>query len=222
MPSKYRAGYVYLLNARDTSKYKIGLTIDLDRRLKELNSGQAPDPVDCIYSIRVSDMGVVENALHQRFSAYHHHGEWFIFELRDLDLVRAEYDRLRSQYPYRTEKPRKKSSKEQGHIELKKYMSHPPINTNRMFPALIFWLILIASGLFSVLTIPKANLEVAEKNMRVKISASPKYKGANLRTSPNGKLIDQYIPNGEIVEIISKKDGWCQSDVGWFDCNLGQ
>lgn len=101
----HKSGYIYFLNARGTNRYKIGLTVDLQRRLKELNGQQAAFPIDLRWSIRVSDMRSAEKALHDRFQGSNPHGEWFEFEQRDLPIVQSAYQEVAQQFPYTVPKP---------------------------------------------------------------------------------------------------------------------
>lgn len=95
-------GFVYFLNSRGTDQYKIGLTNNLDRRLKELNSGQAPFPVDLLWSIPVNDTHAAEGELHQYFKEYRGHGEWFEFQagmVVEHGEVYQQYQAMMTKYP---------------------------------------------------------------------------------------------------------------------------
>ena len=95
--SAYRnkPGYIYLIQALGTRRFKIGLTTRTpEERLNELNSSQTPYPLDLIEAIEVEDVTEVESYLHDKFAFYRRHGEWFEFNNRELKTVLKEYDRL--------------------------------------------------------------------------------------------------------------------------------
>lgn len=90
-----KPGYIYLIHAEGTSRYKIGLTTrSVEQRLAELNSSQSPYPLRLIDVIETEDVTETEGYLHQKFSHYRKHGEWFEFNQRQLKEVMKEYDRL--------------------------------------------------------------------------------------------------------------------------------
>jgi len=66
---------VYLLSSGD--RYKIGITTNVDRRLKQLRTQQPPFPIDLIHSVSSSEYQEAERDLHERFSEVRVHGEWF-------------------------------------------------------------------------------------------------------------------------------------------------
>ncbi|MBW4666517.1 MAG: GIY-YIG nuclease family protein [Cyanomargarita calcarea GSE-NOS-MK-12-04C] len=75
-----QSGYIYLINAQGTDRYKIGLTTRTpEARLKELNGKQSPFPLLLKYSVKVSDVHSSETAIHQDCKRYHYHNEWFHF-----------------------------------------------------------------------------------------------------------------------------------------------
>lgn len=76
-------GYVYLIQAVGTNRYKIGMTVrSLDDRLSELQ-GQSPYPLECLGSIYVPDPKSAEAELHEIFADYRlvfkGSREWFEF-----------------------------------------------------------------------------------------------------------------------------------------------
>lgn len=71
---------------------KIGLSNNPRRRLRELNSEQAPCPIIGVRYIAVKDNATVEKALHQRFKKNRKHGEWFDFWIWELPIVEAAFD----------------------------------------------------------------------------------------------------------------------------------
>lgn len=80
-------GYVYLIRAEGTQRYKIGVTQDIDKRGSALQK-QSPFPLIVVHSIEATDPASVEKALHLRFNENNVNGEWFEFtEVGDIDTV---------------------------------------------------------------------------------------------------------------------------------------
>jgi Meiotically up-regulated gene 113 len=75
-------GYIYLIHAKGTNLYKIGLTTrSVEARLKELNGKQSPHELLLRHSIMVDadDVYRLEALLHRRFKKYNYRNEWFKF-----------------------------------------------------------------------------------------------------------------------------------------------
>lgn len=95
--STYRnkPGFIYLIHAQGTRRYKIGLTTrSVEQRFAELNSSQSPYPLDLIQSVAVTNVTNSEENLHQKFALNRRHGEWFEFDRRQLKAVLREFDRV--------------------------------------------------------------------------------------------------------------------------------
>lgn len=94
-------GFVYLVEAKGfygifsflIKRRKIGLSNNPERRLKELNSEQAPCPIVGIRYIEVKDNSLTEKDLHAKFARNRKHGEWFDFWFWELPLVDLAYER---------------------------------------------------------------------------------------------------------------------------------
>ncbi|WP_414624021.1 GIY-YIG nuclease family protein [Calothrix sp. CCY 0018] len=83
-------GYIYLIHAVGTNRYKIGKTIrDVEIRYKELNSKQSPYPLKCMGYIETHNLREVEKILHDTFKDSRVHGEWFCFDKKDIRMVEA-------------------------------------------------------------------------------------------------------------------------------------
>ncbi|MBD2131023.1 GIY-YIG nuclease family protein [Sphaerospermopsis sp. FACHB-1094] len=75
-----KPGYVYLIHSIGTNRYKIGRTVrHPEERLKELNRGQSPYPLELIHFISVNNVYTIEKELHGKFQQYRAYGEWFEF-----------------------------------------------------------------------------------------------------------------------------------------------
>lgn len=80
--------HVYLIHAKQTNRYKIGITArSIEYRLKELNGEQSAYPLELITHIRHTNYKNVERHLHERYTANRVHGEWFLFSAEQLAEV---------------------------------------------------------------------------------------------------------------------------------------
>lgn len=74
-----RSGFIYLLHAEETPRYKIGLSIQPKQRRATINN-QSPFPVYVVDCYPVDDMPTAETYWHQRFESVRVHGEWFVLK----------------------------------------------------------------------------------------------------------------------------------------------
>jgi len=72
----YEAGYVYLMHAQGTSYYKIGKSINPDKRLLQI-SPKMPFETELIKVWGTNFMSIAEKWLHKHFSEFRRNGEWF-------------------------------------------------------------------------------------------------------------------------------------------------
>lgn len=81
MLARYRAnqGYVYLVHAVGTDRYKIGRSVNPVARLEQLK-GQSPYPLQILECFWSPDAAADEKGLHERFANNRVYGEWFEFE----------------------------------------------------------------------------------------------------------------------------------------------
>jgi hypothetical protein len=75
-----RSGWVYLIHAAGTNRYKIGRSITPETRLKTLNQKQSPYPLELIYKFWSVDAITDEQKIHGALADSRVHGEWFEFE----------------------------------------------------------------------------------------------------------------------------------------------
>ncbi len=95
--SAYRnkPGFIYLIHAKGTNRYKIGLTTrSVEQRFSELNGSQSPYPLELLEAIPTDNVTITEGYLHSKFILHRKHGEWFEFSHRQLREVLKEFDRL--------------------------------------------------------------------------------------------------------------------------------
>ena len=91
MQTQNTEGHVYLIRARGTNRFKIGVTRAgrMQTRFDELNHSQSAYPLEIVRVIDVADRYQVEAALHQRFKRDRKHGEWFEFPRGVSEVERA-------------------------------------------------------------------------------------------------------------------------------------
>ncbi len=90
-----KPGYIYLIHAQGTNRYKIGLTTrSVEQRFAELNGSQSPYPLELLEVISTDNVTTTEGYLHSKFSLQRRHGEWFEFTNWQLREVLREFDRL--------------------------------------------------------------------------------------------------------------------------------
>lgn len=84
-------GYIYLIHAKGTNLYKIGLTTrSIEVRLKELNGKQSPHELLLRHSIEVEDVKVAEEYFHRVYRSYNYRNEWFKFsKAKIFSVVRS-------------------------------------------------------------------------------------------------------------------------------------
>ncbi len=79
---------VYIIRIQNTDKYKIGITKDLQRRIKQFKTGN-PDNIKIDYFIATENSRKLEKTLHSKFKEHRIGGEWFILdEKRRVELER--------------------------------------------------------------------------------------------------------------------------------------
>ena len=69
-------GYVYLIHDTDNDTYKIGVTKDLNKRIKSLQTGNSSE-LKLIESFRTDYPFRLETMLHRNFEQYRELNEWF-------------------------------------------------------------------------------------------------------------------------------------------------
>jgi hypothetical protein len=92
-----KEGFVYLIKANETDRYKIGFSVNPFQRIKDLQK-ICPFPLSLLHLIKTDDMTGVEKHFHIMFDKYRVSGEWF-----DLPLDAINYFAN-----YRLQEPRTK------------------------------------------------------------------------------------------------------------------
>lgn len=85
--NRERAGYVYLIQS-PTGAYKIGRTIDINRRIKTFHV-KLPFEIEPICIIKTENMFVLEAQLHIKFALKRLDGEWFKLTTEDVEYIKS-------------------------------------------------------------------------------------------------------------------------------------
>lgn len=189
-------GFVYFLNAVGTDRYKIGLTNDIDRRLKELNGKQAAFEVKLLWSIAVSDMRAAESWLHEKLSDRRVHGEWFQFDEDELSQVRELYLDAGHQFSDRAYQTVSNDSDNSYHdFEL------PEFGTS-------FGQIIATIGVIALI----GSVFYAATHGSSPISGQRAIVNqlSNVREVPNGKIICT-VPKGKTITIEPSQSQWVKT-----------
>lgn len=72
-------GYVYLIHAIGTNRYKIGRSINLQTRLQQLQK-QSPYPLEIVKAFKTFNPSWDEAYFHDTYKDYKVYGEWFEFD----------------------------------------------------------------------------------------------------------------------------------------------
>lgn len=88
-----KAGYIYLLRATGTNRYKIGRSKNPKSRNKRINY-QSPVPVVLLTEFKCANPVKVEKVIHRDFSRYRRHGEWFKFESEEQAISLFNFHRI--------------------------------------------------------------------------------------------------------------------------------
>lgn len=83
-------GIVYVLvNEAFDNFVKIGKTINLEQRLKQLDNTSVPLPFRCVYAIEVSDMDQIEKLAHAAFADHRVRSNREFFEINQQRVISA-------------------------------------------------------------------------------------------------------------------------------------
>lgn len=81
-------GWVYLAEARDLGRWKIGRTRQPKQRGQSLQR-QSPVPLRIVCTIKSSDTTSLESSLHEKFASKRVHGEWFELSHSDIEYIQS-------------------------------------------------------------------------------------------------------------------------------------
>lgn len=77
-------GFVYLF--RSSSLYKIGKTVDVESRKKEIER-DIGEPIEVVHFFATNDYSRAEGQLHLQFANVRRHGEWFDLSAIDVEAI---------------------------------------------------------------------------------------------------------------------------------------
>lgn len=101
-------GNIYLIHAKGTESYKIGLTTRTTKeRLKELNGKQSPFELVLRHSIKVEKVFVAEKHFHTKYEKCNYHNEWFTFSEAEVCEV------IKYMTSYQTENQKQEENRNQ-------------------------------------------------------------------------------------------------------------
>ena len=75
---------IYLLKQENSNLYKIGVTKNTSKRIKQLQTGNAI-PLELVETFQTSHDYKMETALHAQFSLKRMEGEWFKLSQEEVD-----------------------------------------------------------------------------------------------------------------------------------------
>lgn len=70
------SGFIYLIQVKDATRYKIGLSIHPNKRLTKL-SNSSPYEMVIVHTVAVENMTRAERFLHEKYKEKRVRGEWF-------------------------------------------------------------------------------------------------------------------------------------------------
>ncbi len=76
--------FVYLLKVSNEGIYKIGVSKNVEKRVKQLQTGN-PEPIEILKSFLSQYPYKLESVLHRRYNYNHVQGECFYMEQKDID-----------------------------------------------------------------------------------------------------------------------------------------
>jgi hypothetical protein len=74
--------YVYLIRCAENNFYKIGISKNVETRLKQIQT-TSPDKVSVVHKYESSYASKIEKALHNFFKLHHRNNEWFELSLTE-------------------------------------------------------------------------------------------------------------------------------------------
>lgn len=81
--------FVYLIQNLETSKYKIGVSKNPQKRIKQLQTGSGEE-LKLISVYETENARKIESALHNKFLMYKTNGEWFEFGIsEEVDFTKT-------------------------------------------------------------------------------------------------------------------------------------
>jgi hypothetical protein len=74
--------YIYLIRCSENNFYKIGISKNVERRLKQIQTS-SPNKIYLIHKYQSQYASKIEKAMHNFFKVYHRNNEWFELSLSE-------------------------------------------------------------------------------------------------------------------------------------------
>ncbi len=85
--------YIYLIKSTDTSYYKIGVSKNPTKRIRQHQTGN-PSPLTLLYQYGTENAYKIEAILHRRYSHLKKNNEWFDLSVKEDTQFIAECARI--------------------------------------------------------------------------------------------------------------------------------
>jgi hypothetical protein len=89
---------VYVLNIQKTDKYKIGISQNIRKRIKQFETGN-PENIKVVFYVETAHYKSLEKKLHEIFKNDRIGGEWFLFDEERLEELETNLIYLQSKAP---------------------------------------------------------------------------------------------------------------------------
>ena len=76
--------YVYIIKVSSEGIYKVGVSKNVKRRVKQLQTGN-PEPIEIVKTFLSNYPYKIESVLHRRFKINHVHGECYYLSKQDIE-----------------------------------------------------------------------------------------------------------------------------------------
>lgn len=86
-------GYVYIVGCKRVQLYKVGIAVDVEKRMKSLQTG-CPHPLTLIAKAHCPNPRVIEKEIHALLNFYRKQGEWFCCTLEDIRKAKRHMENL--------------------------------------------------------------------------------------------------------------------------------
>ena len=85
--------YLYILKPKGLPYYKIGIAVDVDKRIKDLQTG-CPKELYCVYKKEFNKTIKIERMIHKKYKNKNTYGEWFKLNKNELEELITTLENL--------------------------------------------------------------------------------------------------------------------------------
>ena len=85
--------YIYLIQSLEEGYYKIGISKNPNKRIKQLNTGNS-SLLKLVNSYQTDYAEKIEGTLHRKYSHLHKHGEWFDLSIENEVIFNNECKKI--------------------------------------------------------------------------------------------------------------------------------